>query len=82
MFKLKEDCEKCSHNVVCKNKNNAKNAMEKLKNTRYGDGPNDDYGWDIMSNNLNITITFSCPDYMDKESIAIHRRKGVVTYHD
>lgn len=66
MLKLRTDCGKCSHNKVCKNKDNAKIAMEKLKGMNYGCGPNDDYDWDIMSNHLNILIEFSCPDYEER----------------
>ena len=29
----------------------------------YGDGPNDDYSWDIMMQHYNVTISLSCPDY-------------------
>lgn len=63
MLRLKTDCNKCLHRNVCKNKDNAKAAMNKLKDTNYGKGPNDDYGWDIMSDVLHINIEFSCPDY-------------------
>ncbi|MCM1090054.1 MAG: hypothetical protein NC413_04370 [Muribaculum sp.] len=40
--------------------------MNKLKDTNYGSGPNDDYGWDVMSDHLNIKIEFSCPDYEER----------------
>lgn len=79
MFKLKTDCNKCSHVKVCKNQNNAKNAMEKLKSTNYGDGPNDDYGWDVMSDHLNIKIEFSCPDYEERRpAISIRSNERTV----
>lgn len=66
MIKLLTDCNKCLHNGVCKNRNNAENAMKKLKNTNYGCGPNDDYEWDMMSEHLSIIISFSCQNYEEK----------------
>ena len=66
MLELRTDCNKCSHVKVCKNQNNAKYAMKKLRNTNYGDSPNDDYKWDVMSDNLNIKVEFSCPDYEER----------------
>ena len=63
MIKLKTDCKDCIHEKVCKNKDNAKHAMEKLNNTRYGNGPNDDYDWDIMMDTQHVNIEFSCPDF-------------------
>lgn len=78
MLKLKTDCDRCSHVKVCKNRNNAKQAMEKLKNMNYGSGPNDDYGWDIMSDHLNIKIEFFCPDYEERRP-TIGRRSNECT---
>lgn len=66
MISLRTDCDKCTHAKVCKNRNNAKAAVEKLKNTNYGSGPNDDYGWDVMSEHMNIKIDISCPDYEER----------------
>ena len=63
MIKLSTDCKKCMHAKVCKNKDNALHAMEKLKNSNYGKGPNYNYDWDIMMNHKNVDITFSCPDF-------------------
>lgn len=63
MIKLKTECEKCLHEKICRNKGNARLAMEKLKNTQYGDGPNDDYDWDIIMESKHVNIEFSCPDY-------------------
>ena len=57
---------------MCKHKDNAKHAMEKLKNTQYGKGPNDDYDWDIMMKNQHVNINFSCPDWM-KRAIPLER---------
>ena len=48
MLKLLTDCDKCMYKRVCKYYGHPKQAMEKLKNTTYGDGPNDDYGWDTI----------------------------------
>lgn len=33
MLELRTDCNKCLHDKVCKNRNNVKQAMKKLKNT-------------------------------------------------
>lgn len=63
MIRLGTDCSKCIHAKICKNKDNAKNAMNKLKNTIYGEGPNDDYDWEIMMAHKDVVITFSCPNY-------------------
>lgn len=74
MISLRTDCDKCTHVKVCKNRNNAKAAVEKLKNTNYGSGPNDDdvielrtrLCWDAMSRHMNIEIDISCPDYEER----------------
>ncbi len=68
MLKLLTNCDKCIHSKVCKNKDNPKDAMEKLANTTYGDGPNDDYGWDVMMKSQNVDCSFSCPDYQERKS--------------
>ena len=66
MLKLRTDCNDCLHSKVCKNKNKAKSAMEKLKNANYGKGPNDDYGWDVISDAMHVNIDFSCLDFDKK----------------
>lgn len=63
MIKLKTDCKDCMHEKVCKNKNNAKYDMEKLKKSQYGRGPNDDYDWGFMMDARHVDIEFSCPDF-------------------
>lgn len=63
MIELRTDCLKCKHNKVCKYKGNAESDMKKLKEMRYGNGPNDDYDWDIMMKSRHVTITFSCPEF-------------------
>ena len=74
MIKLKTDCAKCVHEKVCRNKNNAVNAMIKLKNMTYGNGPNDDYDWGIMMESKHVDIEFSCPDYMENPKFSIGYR--------
>ena len=64
MLELVTDCNYCAHSKVCRNKNDAKYAMEKLKNTNYGDGPNDDYDWDIMSTHYGFDVRFVCKDFV------------------
>ena len=64
MIKLATDCDKCIHKKMCRNKDNAKYAMERLKNMQYGKGPNDDYDWDTMMKARHVGITFSCPDFV------------------
>lgn len=63
MIELTTNCESCVHEKVCKNRNGAKYAMEKLKSMTYGNGPNDDYNWDVMMAHHNIHIKFSCDDF-------------------
>ena len=58
MLKLLTDCDKCMYKRVCKYYGHPKQAMEKLKNTTYGDGPNDDYGWDTMMEHEHVDIRF------------------------
>lgn len=65
-IKLSTNCNKCIHKAMCRNVDNAYNAMQKLKEETYGNTPNDDYDWDIMMKHYNVNITFSCPDYKDK----------------
>ena len=63
MIELLTKCEDCIHKKVCKNVNNPKNAMNKLKNLEYSDHPNQDYDWDTMMNYYGVTIRFSCGDF-------------------
>lgn len=72
-IKLTTNCGECMHRDVCRYKNNAANAMKKLKDMNYGKGPNDDYGWDIMMANQHVDITFSCPDFRKYDPIVLHR---------
>ena len=69
MITLKTDCNKCTHADVCRYKDNSANDMNKLKNMTYGNGSNDDYNWDIMSESRHVKITFECPDYTETPSI-------------
>ena len=64
MIELITDCKDCVHNKVCRNRDNAKIATNKLKNMTYGDGPNDDYDWDIMMDHMKVHIRFYCDDFM------------------
>lgn len=64
MIMLETDCNMCRHVEVCKYKNNAKNAMEKLKKTTYGTGYSDDYDWDTIMKSENVVIKFSCPKFI------------------
>ena len=72
MIKLTSNCNDCSHADICRYKDNAKMAMEKLKNMQYGKGPNDDYDWDTIMKSKNVNITFSCPDYRPEKLIRQH----------
>lgn len=76
-IKLTTDCNNCIHKDMCKYKNNALHAMDKLKTTIYGDGPNDDYYWDIMMQHEHVNITFSCPDF---SSNVLSRNSGFSKY--
>lgn len=74
MIKLKNKCDKCIHVKVCRNKDNAQIAMEKLKDLTYGNGPNDDYDWDTVMKSRHVDIEFSCPDYMEHPRLNIGYR--------
>ena len=54
MIMLETDCDTCRHVEVCKYKNNAKNAMEKLKKLNYGNG----YRWDMNMNTDNVVVNY------------------------
>lgn len=71
MIKVATDCEKCIHNKMCMYRNNVKHDAEKLKNTIYGNGPNDDYDWDVMSDHNHVTITLSCKDFYKKPEVLL-----------
>lgn len=64
---LKTECINCLHHHICRNRDNAEFSMNKLKNTQFGDGPNDDFDWDIMMKHYNVNIEFSCPDFVSEE---------------
>lgn len=64
MISLKTNCEECTHKNVCRNKNNAKNDMDRLASMTYGTGSNDDYSWAIMMESRHVDIIFSCHDFM------------------
>lgn len=68
---LKTKCEDCVHNHVCRNHNQAKYFADKLKETNYGDGPNDDYDYDIMSKHYHVDIDISCKDF--RKSVPVPR---------
>ena len=46
MLKVATDCSKCIHQKVCRKVNNMEMLKNKLANTNFGKGPNDDYDWD------------------------------------
>lgn len=69
MIKLATDCDKCIHKNICRNKDNAKSDMEKLKKMTYGKGPNDDYDWNVMMKHRNVIINFSCPDFLESKRV-------------
>lgn len=66
MIRLATDCKECVHEKMCKYRNNAVHAMNKLSSMTYGTGPNDDYDWNTMMECEHVTITFSCPDFNRK----------------
>lgn len=68
---LKTNCEHCVHEKVCRNNGRPESFKRKIENTNYGDGPNDDYGLDTMSNSYHITIDISCNDF---EAVMLPRR--------
>ena len=60
-IQLETDCTKCIHYKVCAHKNNAKNDKEKLEETMYGKGPNDDYNWKTIMNVHCVNVVYSWP---------------------
>lgn len=60
---LKTDCKDCIHEKVCKNHNQTKYFADRLQRINYGDGPNDDYSWDTMSDHYHVNIDISCKDF-------------------
>lgn len=69
MIYLENDCSKCIHKHVCKNKDHAKTDMEKLMSMRYGTGPNDDYDWNTMMESRGVTIRFSCKNFREETRV-------------
>lgn len=63
MIKLNTKCDDCIHSKVCINKNQAKYFANRLSKINYGDGPNDDYDFDTMSDHYHVNIDISCRDY-------------------
>lgn len=63
MLKVATDCSKCVHQKVCRKVNNMEMLKNKLANTNFGKGPNDDYDWDTMSDSYGVDISFSCADF-------------------
>lgn len=75
MLKVTTDCSKCIHEKVCKNKNNPKWIKDKLADTQFGKGPNDDYDWDTMSDCYGVDISFSCRHYkLDRSDVDVDDR--------
>ena len=63
MITLKTDCNTCIHKDICRYKDNAKYDMNKLRDMNYGEGSNDDYDWETMSNSHHVNIDISCKDF-------------------
>lgn len=63
---LRTACRDCAHESVCVKRMQPEYFKEKICNTKFGPGPNDDYGYDVMSDNYNICIDISCRDFMQK----------------
>lgn len=63
MIKLRTECNECIHFKMCRYVGSANTLLNKLKNTNFGTGSNDDYSWDKVSSNRNVNIEFSCPDF-------------------
>ena len=71
MIKLETKCEDCIMNATCKYKDHALHNMNRLKDTTYGDGPNDndDLSWDTMMELQHVTITFSCRHFISSAKV-------------
>lgn len=61
---LQTSCKYCVHEKVCRNKGIPENIKERLCNANHGQGPNDDYDMDTMSDHYGIDIHIRCKDYM------------------
>lgn len=77
MINLTTNCDECVHAKVCKHAGDAKRCYEKLKNSTFGDGPNDDYDWNVMSDHYNVTIDVSCPDFKRNSGVRTPNFGGV-----
>jgi len=73
---LKTACRDCIHEKVCRNVGRPEAFRERLCNTNYGSGPNDDYGYDDMSDSYRISIDISCEDFEKRTSVARNRYVG------
>lgn len=63
MLKVSTDCTTCAHEKVCRKNGVVESMKNKLANTNYGKGPNDDYDWNIISEHNGIDICFKCKNY-------------------
>lgn len=60
---LQTSCKYCIHEKVCQNKGIPETIKERLSNANYGQGPNDDYDMNTMSDHYGIDIHIQCKNY-------------------
>ena len=63
MIKLTTKCGDCMHYEVCRFKNNAENAMKRLKDMTYHTDDGKIYKWDMAMAQEHVDVTFSCPSF-------------------
>ena len=68
MIYTKTDCNECSHYAVCKYVGNVKTLCDKLSKLAYVSGSIEKCDWDTMSEQLNVNIDISCPNFSKKQT--------------
>lgn len=66
---VKTACRDCIHENVCRNVSRPELFQKQLCDTNYGSGPNDDYGYDEMSDYYRINIDISCKDFIKRTPV-------------
>lgn len=67
MIKLVTPCNECIHSNICKNKNQAETAAERLKKMTFDKSRYDCYNWEDISSTLRFDISFECRDFLRME---------------
>ena len=73
---VKTYCRDCIHEKVCRNTGRPELFQQRLCDTNYGSGPNDDYGYDEVSDSYNISIDISCNDFDKRTPVTRSEQVG------